>query len=108
MNPTPIDHSGAARGSLKTYAAGFVLAVVLTLLAFGLVMGGGLSATTAAIAVYAAAVAQILVHLHFFLHLDTSSAMRWNLMALLFTALIIFLFVGGTVWIMAHLQARLM
>jgi cytochrome o ubiquinol oxidase operon protein cyoD len=46
--------------------------------------------------------------LHYFLHLDTSSAARWNVLALIFTFLIMILFVGGTLWIMSNLNYRMM
>ena len=55
-----------------------------------------------------AAVVQMLVHLHYFLHLDRSSSARWNVLALLFTLLIMFIFVGGSIWIMFDLNYRMM
>jgi cytochrome o ubiquinol oxidase subunit IV len=58
--------------------------------------------------IFAAAAVQIVVHLHYFLHLDTSSTMRWNVLALVFALLIMILFVGGTIWIMYHLKYRMM
>lgn len=45
--------------------------------------------------IFGAAVAQILVRLNCFLHLDTSSEARWNLLAIVFTVLFLILFVGG-------------
>ena len=51
---------------------------------------------------------QVLVHLHYFLHLDFSSANRWNLAALMFTVIIMALFVGGSLWILFSLYGRLM
>jgi cytochrome o ubiquinol oxidase subunit IV len=108
MKQVPIDSTGARRGSLKSYGTGFVLSVVLTVLSFALVMSGKFSRSAILIGILGAAVAQILVHLHYFLHLDTSSAMRWNLMALVFAVLVIILFVGGTLWIMYHLHYRMM
>lgn len=44
----------------------------------------------------------MMVHLRYFLHLDTSSAARWNILTLAFTLLIMALFVGETLWIMYH------
>jgi cytochrome o ubiquinol oxidase subunit IV len=55
-----------------------------------------------------AAIAQILVHLHYFLHLRKSSDARWNIMALIFTVLIIALFIGGSLWIMYNMNYRMM
>jgi cytochrome o ubiquinol oxidase operon protein cyoD len=108
MNQTHIDSTGASRGSFKSYGIGFILSVVLTASAFGLVMSGAVSRPTALAGIFGAAVAQILVHLHYFLHLDTSSAARWNVLALVFTVLILVLFVGGTLWIMSNLNYRMM
>jgi len=108
MNRAQVDSAGASRGSFRSYATGFILAIVLTLLAFALVMSGALSRSATLFAIFGAAIVQILVHLHYFLHLDGSSAARWNVLALLFTLLILFLFIGGTLWIMVNLYYRMM
>jgi cytochrome o ubiquinol oxidase subunit IV len=108
MNAAHIDSTGAARGSFKSYAAGFILSIVLTVIAFALVMAGTLSGSIVLSGIFAAAIIQILVHLHYFLHLNASSAMRWNVLALLLTALIMTLFIWGTLWIMGHLNYRVM
>jgi cytochrome o ubiquinol oxidase operon protein cyoD len=108
MNHAQIESTGASRGSFKSYATGFILAIVLTILAFALVMSGTLSRSAALFGIVSAAVVQMLVHLHYFLHLDTSSAARWNVLALLFTLLIMIIFVGGTIWIMYNLSYRMM
>lgn len=107
MKHTAIDSAGASRGSVKSYAAGFVLSIVLTVISFALVMTGALPKPAVLIGILGAAIVQILVHLHYFLHLDASSEARWNLMALLFTALIMALFVGGSIWIMYSLYDRM-
>jgi len=108
MNQSQIDSIGAGRGSTRSYAIGFLLSVVLTTLSFALVMSGVVSRPAALAGILVAAVVQILVHLHAFLHLDTSSAMRWNVLAFLFTLLIMTIFVGGTIWIMFNLNYRMM
>jgi cytochrome o ubiquinol oxidase subunit IV len=108
MNHPHIDSTGASRGSFKTYASGFVLSFALTALAFALVMSGTFSRSAALFGIVSAAVVQILVQLHYFLHLDTSSAARWNILALLFALLIMTLFVGGTMWITYNLSYRMM
>lgn len=107
MAAAPLASTGAGRGSLRRYATGFVLSVVLTAIAFGMVMYGSWSRSFTVAAILAAAVVQIMVHLHYFLHLDASSRARWNVLALLFALLIMVLIVGGTLWIMTHLQYRL-
>ncbi|MCL4502046.1 MAG: cytochrome o ubiquinol oxidase subunit IV [Deltaproteobacteria bacterium] len=108
MSQARIDSTGISRGSLKSYLTGFVLSLILTAIPFALVMSGAVSPSAAAAAIFSAAVLQILVHLYYFLHLDTSSAARWNLLAAIFTLIIMVLFVGGTLWIMWSLYYRMM
>ena len=108
MSPAPIDSTGVSRGSLKSFLTGFVLSLLLTALPFALVMSGAWSAAATLAGIFSAGLVQILVHLHYFLHLDTSSAARWNVLALIFTLLILALFVGGTLWIMSSLNYRMM
>ncbi|MGO8880982.1 MAG: cytochrome o ubiquinol oxidase subunit IV [Desulfomonilaceae bacterium] len=108
MSQAFIDSTGASRGSLKSYLTGFVLSLVLTAIPFVLVMSGTLSYPLTLAGIFSAGIVQILVHLHYFLHLDTSSAARWNVLALMFTLVIMTLFVGGTIWIMYDLYYRMM
>ncbi len=108
MSQAPIDSIGASRGSLQSYFTGFVLSLILTVIPFALVMSGTLSASATLAGIFSAGFVQILVHLYYFLHLDTSAAARWNLVAMIFTILIMILFVGGTFWIMWSLYYRMM
>ncbi len=108
MNQAPSESIGVSRGSLKSYLTGFVLALILTAIPFALVMRGAWSPAATLAGIIIAGIVQILVHLHYFLHLDTSSAARWNVLALLFTLLIMILFVGGGLWIMSNLNYRMM
>ena len=108
MSQASIDGTGVSRGSLKAYLTGFVLSLLLTALPFAMVMSGAWSSAATLAAIFSVGLIQILVHLHYFLHLDTSSAARWNVVALIFTLLIMVLFVGGTLWIMNSLNYRMM
>ena len=108
MNQAHVDSTGASRGSFKSYVTGFILSIVLTVIAFALVMSGKVSGPSLLFGIFGAAIVQILVHLHYFLHLDTSSSARWNVVALLCTVLIMVLFVGLTLWIMSNLNYRMM
>ena len=103
-----IDSTGASRGSLTSYLTGFIYALILTAIPFALVMSGAFSPTATIFAIFAAGVVQIVVHLHYFLHLDTTSAAWWNILALMFTLVIMVLFVGGSLWIMWTLKYRMM
>lgn len=102
--------SPAQTGQLSVggYALGFALAVLLTVLSFGLVLTGLLPRGSLLIVLALAAVAQMLVHLHYFLHLDGSKEMRWHVVSFGFTAILLFLFVAGTVWVMITLNSRMM
>ena len=108
MKQSAIDSTGAGRGNFKSYTIGFVCSVVLTAISFVLVMSGIPSRPLILSIIILAAIAQILVHLHYFLHLDSSSTARWNILALVFTLLIMVLFVGGSLWIMHSLNYRMM
>ena len=108
MNDTHNQNMGAGHVTTKGYITGFVLALLLTIISFSLVMTNIVSRQVAVIGLFVAAVAQMLVHLHYFLHLDRSSAQRWNVLALAFTALLLFIFVAGTIWVLYTLNARMM
>jgi cytochrome o ubiquinol oxidase operon protein cyoD len=58
-------------------------------------------------AVFFAAAVQILVHLPAFLYMDQYAAQRWSLMTFLCTALVMAIFIGGSVWIMYNLHDRM-
>ena len=103
-----MDSTGVSRGSLRSYLTGFFLSLLLTVIPFALVMSGTLSPSAIIAGIFLSGFVQILVHLYYFLHLDTSSAARWNMVALIFTLLIMVLFVGGTIWIMNSLYHRMM
>ncbi len=107
MKQTGIDGIGASFGSLRSYVTGFIVSIILTTAAFGMVVGALQPQGLVLTGIIGAGIAQILVHLHYFLHLNTSSSARWNILALLLTLLIMVLFIGGTLWIMYHLNHRL-
>lgn len=111
------NHPGPA-----TYLGGFVLALLLTLLAFGIARAGTgiavqpINFVLAMLAhgeqvprplmagsIWTLAVLQMAVHLRYFLHLDFSPRQRLNVLTLLFSLSIIFILVCGTLWIMQDL-----
>ena len=108
MNGVQISGTGGRGKSMRPYVIGFSLSILLTGLAFWPVMSGTVSRPVVLPGIIIMAVIQILVHLHYFLHLDSSSTARWNVLALLLTLLIMFLFVGGSIWIMYNLNYRMM
>jgi len=99
---------GAQHGSVKTYMVGFILSVILTGIPFWMVMDGSASHPTILGVILVSAVVQIMVHLVCFLHMNTSSSERWNVVALAFTVLIIAILVVGSIWIMWNLNLNMM
>lgn len=95
-------------GSRRGYLAGFALAVVLTAVPFWLVMSGAAGPLATAIAIFACAAVQIVVHVIFFLHLDTKAEGGWNLIAFAFTVVVVAIVLGGSLWIMYHLNTNMM
>ncbi len=63
-----------------------------------------MSPMTTVYVIAAFAVVQVLVQLGFFLHMNTRSDEGWNMMAFIFTAVIIAIVVVGSLWIMFHLN----
>ena len=110
MSQAPVGGAGLDLGgaTVASYLTGFGLSLVLTAIPFAVVMSGSRSTTTAVAAIFCAGSVQILVHLRYFLHVNASSAARPNVLSLLFTLLVMAIFVGGTLWIMASLNYRMM
>ena len=96
-------------GSLRSYMTGFVLSVILTAIPFAVVMGGGFESRllTAAVVV-GLAVVQILVHMVYFLHMNTRSDEGWTMMALIFTVVILVIVLAGSLWVMYHMNTNMM
>lgn len=93
--------------SLRNYLIGFVLAVVLSVIPFWLVATHVLPPQRTLLVIGIAAVLQVLVHLRFFLHINFTTTPKENVLALVFTALLIFIMVGGSFWIMFDLHQRM-
>jgi len=93
---------------LRSYLIGFVLAVILSAVPFWLVYTHALPPQRTLLVIGIAAVLQVLVHLRFFLHINFTTTPRENILALVFTALLLFIMVGGSFWIMFDLHTRMM
>jgi cytochrome o ubiquinol oxidase operon protein cyoD len=102
-------HEGASHGTFKGYVTGFVLAVILTAIPFWMVMGKVFeSSSTTAIVILALAVVQIVVHMVYFLHMNTRSEGGWSLLALIFTMVLVVITLAGSLWVMYHLNSNMM
>jgi len=101
-------HGAQAHGTLGSYVAGFVLAVILTAGSFGVVMHGALGATTALIVLAILAFVQVVVHLVFFLHLNLRPGQGWNVLSLAYTVLAAAFLIFGTIWVMHNVGMNMM
>jgi cytochrome o ubiquinol oxidase operon protein cyoD len=100
---------GEAHGSLKGYMTGFLLSVVLTAIPFWLVMGGVFAdKQMTTIIIVAFAIVQIFVHMIYFLHMNTSSEGGWNMLALIFTLVLVVITLSGSLWVMYHMNVNMM
>jgi cytochrome o ubiquinol oxidase operon protein cyoD len=100
---------GVPHSSFKGYMTGFILSVILTAIPFWLVMGKVFpSPKVTTLIVMAFAVVQILVHMVYFLHLNTRSEGGWNMLALIFTMVLVVITLSGSLWVMYHMNANMM
>ena len=86
---------------------GFLLAVILTLIPFGLVMTGAFEdTTTVALIIMGLGVVQIIVHMVYFLQLNSRAEGSWTLPALIVTVLLVAILLVGTLWGMPPLDGN--
>ena len=89
----------------RHYVIGFVLATILTIIPFALVatVGGKISF----FALILCAILQLIVHLRFFLHLSYKGQQKEDLQLVMFTGLILFIMIGGSIWVLGDLYNRM-
>jgi cytochrome o ubiquinol oxidase operon protein cyoD len=89
------------------YVVGLALALVLTGVSFWVASTSVLWGPGVATGLVVLAIAQMGVHLVFFLHITSGPDNTNNVLALAFGVLIVFLVMIGTIWIMAHMNANM-
>ena len=90
------------------YVIGLALALVLTGVSFWVASTSALWGPGVAVGLVVLAIAQMGVHLVFFLHITSGPDNTNNVLALAFGVLIVFLVMVGTIWIMSHMNANMM
>ncbi|CAO4148840.1 cytochrome o ubiquinol oxidase subunit IV [Methylorubrum extorquens] len=96
-------------GSFKDYVTGFVLSVILTAIPFWLVMGDVLGdKLITGVVILGLGAVQIVVHMIYFLHMNTKSEGGWTFMALIFTITLVVITLCGSIWVMHHLNTNMM
>jgi len=96
-------------GSLKSYATGLLLSCILTAIPFWLVISKNINRfSEPGLALLSLAALQIVVHMVYFLHMNTKSEGGWSILALIFTLILVFIMLFGSVWVMYHLNHNMM
>ena len=93
---------------LLGYLVGLGLAVLLTATSFFIAGTDLVWQPSIPVALIVLAIAQMGVHLVFFLHITTGPDNANNVLALAFGLLIVFLVIGGSLWIMSNLNHNMM
>ncbi len=105
----PGDESeGSAGAKLLVYLIGLGLALLLTATSFFIAGTDLVWQPSIPVAIIVLAIAQMGVHLVFFLHITTGADNTNNVLALAFGLLIVFLVIGGSLWIMSNLNHNMM
>ena len=104
----PGAQNGQSHGSFRGYLVGYAASALLTFGSFAAVQSSALTPSSVTAAVTVLAIAQMLVHLIFFLHINTSPNQRTNILAFAVTMFIVIVIVAGSLWIMAHLESNMM
>ncbi|TPW28548.1 cytochrome o ubiquinol oxidase subunit IV [Martelella alba] len=102
-------HVSHGHGSMKSLMTGFVLAIVLTIIPFGLVMADAISSKAFLLTVIMiCAVAQILVHLKYFLLLSSSQEEGFTMAAALLALILLLIILAGSLWVMHNMNENMM
>jgi cytochrome o ubiquinol oxidase operon protein cyoD len=105
---TPGVEEHESTASYPSYSVGLALAIVATIASFVVAQTNLLWQPGIPVGLIVLALAQIGVHLVFFLHLGSGPDSTNNILALAFGVLIVFLVIIGSVWIIANLNSNMM
>lgn len=93
---------------VRNYLVGLGFAVILTIASFWAAASHLIWGPAVPVALIVLAIAQMGVHLVFFLHITTGPDNTNNVLALAFGVLVVFLIVAGSIWIMNNLSHNMM
>ncbi|WP_420145130.1 cytochrome o ubiquinol oxidase subunit IV [Sphingobium sp.] len=102
-------HEEGAHGTFGSYMIGFGLSVILTAIPFWLVMSNVLGdAKLTGIIIIAFAAVQVIVHMIYFLHMNTRIEGGWSFMAMMLTLVLLVIVLAGSTWVMYHMNTNMM
>jgi cytochrome o ubiquinol oxidase operon protein cyoD len=107
LNVAPGEPHDSMISETLAYVIGLALALILTGVSFWVASTSSLWGPGVAVGLVVLAIAQMGVHLVFFLHITSGPDNTNNVLALAFGVMIVFLVMIGTIWIMAHLAANM-
>ena len=105
---TPGVENNESSATYLSYTVGVALALVATIASFVVAQTHLLWPPGIPVGLVVLAFAQIGVHLVFFLHLGSGADNTNNILALAFGVLIVFIVIGGSIWIIGNLNANMM
>ena len=108
LNVAPGEPHDNMLSETLSYVLGLVLALVLTGISFWVASTSVLWGPGVAVGLVVLAIAQMGIHLVFFLHITSGPDNTNNVLALAFGVLIVFLVMAGSLWIMNDLNANMM
>jgi cytochrome o ubiquinol oxidase operon protein cyoD len=93
--------------TLAKYTTGFILSLILTLIAYGLVVNDWLNGWLLG-ALGVLALIQMIVQLVFFLHLGDETGPRYRLWSFVVMAIMLAIVVAGSIWIMQNMDYNML
>jgi cytochrome o ubiquinol oxidase operon protein cyoD len=106
--PGDVSVSDETQGGRFIYTIGLALAVILTATSFWVANTTLLWGPGIALGLAVLAIAQMGIHLVFFLHITTGPDNTNNVLAVAFGVLIVALIISGSLWIMHNLNHNMM
>jgi len=95
--------------TMKGYVTGFILAVILTAIPFWMVMTGAIKDSgTLGLVILGLAGVQVIVHMIYFLHMDSKVEGGWSMLAMVFTLMLLVIMLSGSIWVMYHMNHNMM
>ncbi|MGB0663080.1 MAG: cytochrome o ubiquinol oxidase subunit IV [Pontibacterium sp.] len=97
-----------SHGSVKEYVNGLILSIILTIVPFYMVISGSFSDTATTVVIVLTAIAQVLVQMIFFLHMNGKAEQSWLTITAIYTVFIVVLVIVGSLWIFEHLNHNML
>lgn len=95
------------RRERRRYMIGYGGSLLLTLVVFSIAYLYGIETPGVYLAIGLLGLAQLVVQLVYFLHIDRRRSSREDLDLILFSTLVLLIIIGGTVWILGNLALRM-